>query len=149
VNAADAPAPADLPSAGVLLGLDYGRRRIGVAASDALRLAAHPVGVISADDPEIMWAKISAAARTRDAVGAVVGLPLNMDGTEGPAARTVRAWGAELSARLALPVLFADERLSSFEADNMMRERGLNWRERKKRVDAISACVVLQSVLKS
>jgi putative Holliday junction resolvase len=78
---------------------------------------------------------------------AVVGLPLNMDGTEGSSARLARAFAATLAARLGVPVDLQDERLSTFEASTRLRDQGLSAREQKGVIDAEAAAVILQGWL--
>jgi putative Holliday junction resolvase len=80
-------------------------------------------------------------------VRAVVGLPLNMDGTEGEAARLARGFAQKLAAALAIPVELFDERLSTFEAETRLRDRGFSAKDRRARVDAEAAAVILQGWL--
>jgi putative Holliday junction resolvase len=77
----------------------------------------------------------------------VVGLPINADGSEGPAAQAARAFGATVGARTSLPVTFVDERYTTIEADEALRIRHRDWRERKKRVDRAAAALILQTFL--
>lgn len=83
-----------------------------------------------------------------DSVGLVVmGLPINADSTEGPAARAARAFAAKIAVHTALPVTFADERYTTIEADETLRERHRDWRERRKRIDRAAATLILQTFL--
>jgi putative Holliday junction resolvase len=77
----------------------------------------------------------------------VVGLPLNADGSEGPAAKAARDFAARVGERLGVPVTFADERYTTIEADEALRLRHRDWRERKKRVDRAAAALILQTFL--
>jgi putative Holliday junction resolvase len=89
-----------------------------------------------------------AATCKDDAVGLIVmGLPMNADGTEGPMAQAARAWGARLEARVGVPVTYFDERYTTLEADEALRVRHRDWRERKKRVDRAAAVLILESYL--
>jgi putative Holliday junction resolvase len=92
-------------------------------------------------------AEISRAAREYEVDRAVVGLPLNMDGTEGAAARGARAFAAKLEAALGIPVELFDERLSTFEAEARLRDHGFSAKDRRARVDAEAAAVILQGWL--
>lgn len=132
-----------------LLGIDPGERRIGIAVSDPGRSIASPAGAIERGDPaETLW-RIGDAARRHEAAGIVVGLPLNMDGSEGPAARSARGFADSLRAALNLPVFLWDERLTTAEADRFLKSAGLSRRKRSLRVDGIAAQRILQSYLDS
>jgi putative Holliday junction resolvase len=129
------------------LGLDVGRARIGLAlADDVLRTARAHATVTRRGEPADLDA-IAAVAARYEVTRAVVGLPLNMDGTEGASARLARAFAASLAARLGLPVELHDERLSTFEASTRLREQGLSARDQKGLVDAEAAAVILQGWL--
>lgn len=129
------------------LGIDVGRARIGVAIADSLLRTARPLQVVErrGDAPDL--AVIAEVAAEYEVTQAVVGLPLNMDGTEGPSADFARRFASKLAAALQVPVAFQDERLSTFEAESRMRERGLSARERRPLVDAEAAAVILQDWL--
>ena len=92
-------------------------------------------------------AAIRGAAEEYEVERAVVGLPLNMDGSEGPSARLARAFAPRLEAALGVPVELFDERLSTFEAETRLRDRGLSVKEARARVDAEAAAVILQGWL--
>ncbi len=129
------------------LGLDVGRARIGLAlADDVLRTARAHRTVPRRDDAGTLDA-IAEVAAEYEVGRAVVGLPLNMDGTEGASARLARAFAAKLAARLGLPVELHDERLSTFEASNRLRDQGLSARDQKGVIDAEAAAVILQGWL--
>jgi putative Holliday junction resolvase len=129
------------------LGLDVGRARIGLAlADDVLRIArAHRTVPRHGDDADLD--AIAEVAAAFEVSRAVVGLPLNMDGTEGASARLARAFAARLATRLGLPVELHDERLSTFEAATRLREQGLSARDQKGVIDAEAAAVILQGWL--
>lgn len=133
-----------------LIALDYGERRIGVAASDPLGVTAQPVTVIERESLEADLAAIQALVKRQGAERIVLGLPLNMDGTAGPQARRVRRFAARLKRALCLEVVLWDERLTTVEADTVGRElacappgRG----RRRARLDAVAAAVILQDYL--
>jgi putative Holliday junction resolvase len=129
------------------LGLDVGRARIGLAlADDVLRTARAHATVARRGDTADLDA-IAEVASAFEVTRAVVGLPLNMDGTEGGSARLARAFAGKLGLRLGLPVEFHDERLSTFEASTRLREQGLSARDQKGLIDAEAAAVILQGWL--
>ncbi|ACG73858.1 Holliday junction resolvase YqgF [Anaeromyxobacter sp. K] len=129
------------------LGVDLGRVRIGLAVADEiLRTARAVTTVVRRTEAEDLSA-IAEVARDYEVTRAVVGLPLNMDGTEGPSARLARGFAPRLEAALGVPVELFDERLSSFEAESRLRARGLSAREQRGQVDAEAAAVILQGWL--
>ncbi len=132
---------------GRALGIDHGAKRIGVAASDALGIAATAVEVIEGRTPQEAAKRIAAIAREKGAVVLVVGLPVNMDGSEHESAPRVRAF-AELCAKAAgLPVEFVDERLTTRQAERALWDAGLTQKNRKSRVDKVAAALLLQAWL--
>lgn len=135
-----------MESRGRLLGLDAGRRRIGVAVSDPLGLLATPQGVIAAGADEGLD-EVCAWARRLEVVGVVVGLPLTLRGEEGEEACRVRAWAERLQERLPIPVVLWDERLSTVAAERALEEGGARRAKRRQRRDAVAAALILQSYL--
>lgn len=130
-----------------ILAIDYGRRRHGLAVSDALGMASHPLPALVRRTPQADLAALRELAAERDVRRLVVGLPLNMDGSEGPMAAEARAFGAWLAAGLGLPVLYEDERLSTDEAEGFLRDAGLRPSDRKRLRDSVAAAVILRGVL--
>lgn len=131
-----------------LLGVDLGTRRIGLALSDTRGTIASPAGVLSSSgSPEKDARQVLVRAAQHGASGIVVGLPVNMDGSEGPQARNARQFAALLRASGSLPVELWDERLTSFQADEHLLAAELSRSARKRRRDAIAAQVMLQSFL--
>jgi putative Holliday junction resolvase len=129
------------------LGLDLGRARIGLALADDVLRTARPLSVVRHRTREADLASIAAALREWEVGTAVVGLPLNMDGSEGASARYARAFAEELARATGVAVELFDERLSTFEAESRLREQGLSSRELRGRVDAEAAAVILQGWL--
>lgn len=125
------------------LGIDYGRARLGLAVTDGLGIAAHPIGTLPNRGREPLLEAIEREVREREIEHIVLGLPLNMDGSRGPMAREVERFARALRRRLELPVELWDERLSSHEVESRLAERGVSWRRRKKRVDAAAAALIL------
>jgi putative holliday junction resolvase len=133
---------------GSLIGIDYGAKRIGLAVGDQRAGIASPLVVVQArGDLALQAQSVLQAAADYDVDAFVVGLPLNMDDTEGPAAKAVRQFGAELAKQSNRPVHYFDERLSSVEADERMRPAELSRKKRKATSDAVAAQVILQGYL--
>lgn len=125
------------------LALDIGERRIGLATgSDEARLA-RPVGIVTRRGKREEFVAIAQAAASAHADRLLVGLPYNMDGSEGPQAKRVRNYVRQMERHVPLPVTFWDERLSSFAADEIIAELGS--RRRHPHNDAIAAATILQS----
>lgn len=129
------------------LGIDLGRARIGLAVADDLLRSARPVSTVERRGEPADLAAIGEIARDYEVSRAVVGLPLNMDGTEGASARLARSFAPRLSEALGVPVELFDERLSTFEAQDRLRSRGIPARDWKALVDAEAAAVILQGWL--
>lgn len=138
----------DLPPTGPLIGMDPGTKTLGIAACDALRLIASPVETIR-------WGRrlapalerLLALVETRGAVGLVIGLPLNMDGSEGSRAQSARALARNILAARDLPIAFQDERLTSAQAERAMVEADLSRARRAELIDASAAALILQSAI--
>ena len=130
---------------GRTMGLDIGDSRIGVALSDPLGILASPLTIVSRDDTEADIAAIVTIAGQHNVASIVIGLPINMDGSEGGQAAKVRDFTAGLQRRTDLPVIFQDERLSTVEAMRLFKEAGKTGRGA--RYDAAAAAVILQSYL--
>ena len=129
------------------LGVDLGRARIGLALADDVLRVARPLRVVTRRAEAADLAAISGAAREYEVDRAVLGLPLHMDGSEGPSSRLARAFAPKLEAALGVPVELFDERLSTFEAETRLRDRGLSVKEARAQVDAEAAAVILQGWL--
>ncbi|MHC5211217.1 MAG: Holliday junction resolvase RuvX [Planctomycetota bacterium] len=130
-----------------ILAIDYGRARHGLAVSDGLGLAGHPLPAMQRRDLAADRAAFDALVREYDIRRLVVGLPVNMDGTEGEMARETRAFAEELAGSLELPFQMEDERLSTDEAESVLREAGVRPSDRKRLRDSIAAAVILRGVL--
>lgn len=133
----------------VIVALDLGSRRIGVAATDALGLAVHPVAVVLRRSPAEDIAALGELIVERRAKLVVAGLPLNLNGSEGRAARAARRFAARLSAALDLPVKMHDERLTTFEAKERLKDTPGGPARRRSKVDCMAAAIILESWLAS
>ena len=137
---------------GVVLGLDLGDARIGVAVSDpdrrvATRLSAIRVRPPASPDAPSTIEQVAALAEAHGATCVVVGEPVSMDGSRGPRALAAAAFAASLHARLDIPVVLQDERLSTVEAARGLRDADMSSRRQKRTIDAEAARLILQSWL--
>lgn len=132
---------------GKMIGVDYGDVRTGIAASDLLGLMASAVGTVKPGGMRNTAIAVAKTAKEQNAVGIVVGLPINMDGSEGPRAETVRAFVDLLRLETDLPVFFEDERMTTMEANRFLSATETYGKKRKEKVDALSAALILQSWL--
>jgi putative Holliday junction resolvase len=138
---------AGLPRFARLIGVDPGAKTIGLALSDVSLMLASPYGTLKRGKMAATAAELSAIARKEGAGGLVVGLPLSMDGSFGPAAQAAKDFGRALAAAAGLPVAFWDERLSSAAVNRAMIEADLSRAKRAERVDAAAAAWMLQAAL--
>jgi putative holliday junction resolvase len=131
-----------------LIGIDPGSKTIGLALSDVRLMLASPFGGIRRGKLKANAAEIMAIARKENAGGLVVGLPLSMDGTEGPAAQSARDWALALSEATGLPTAMFDERLSSAAVNRFLtQEADVSRRKRAGAVDRMAAAWMLQAAL--
>ena len=138
---------AAIPPAGKILGLDLGTKTIGVAVSDGMRYSATPLETIKRTKFTQDAERIIALVAENQAVAIILGLPLNMDGTEGPRVQSTRAFARNLSQKLDLPIAFWDERLSTSAVTRMMIEADLRRDRRAEVVDKLAASYILQGAL--
>ena len=132
-----------------ILAVDYGERRTGLAVSDDLGITAQGLETIVAEDESEIIALVARAAEETGAEKIVVGLPLNMNGTESEKSKKVREFGAELARVTSMPVVFRDERLTSIQARRVLLEMGKKTYKNKSEIDRISATLILQEFLKT
>lgn len=136
-----------LPASGKLMGLDLGTRTIGVALSDGMRYSATPLETVSRSKFTQDAARLAVLAGEHAVAGIVLGLPLNMDGSEGPRAQSTRAFARNLARVLPLPLVFWDERLSTSAVTRMMIEADMSRARRAEVVDKLAASYILQGAL--
>jgi putative Holliday junction resolvase len=136
-----------LPERGALIGLDLGSKTIGVAASDPDRRIAAPVETIARRQFKRDAERILELAAERRAAGFVLGLPINMDGSEGPRAQSTRAFARNLSRLTALPIALWDERLSTAAVERALIAADASRAQRKAVIDAHAASYILQGAL--
>jgi putative Holliday junction resolvase len=130
-----------------ILGLDIGTKRIGVAVSDPLGITAQSVAVVECKGSEKDLERIASLVKEYKVTEIVVGVPYNMDGSEGPQAQQVRRFMAEITARVGLPVREWDERLSTVAAERVLLEADMSRAKRRKVIDKVAAVIILQGYL--
>lgn len=128
-----------------LLGFDYGLKRIGVAVGQELTGTATALTTVSANDGKPDWGAISKLFEQWQPDEVVIGLPLNMDGSESELSRRAKRFGNQLNGRYNLPAHFMDERLSSLQAEEELR--GLSHKKIKEDIDKVAAKIILESWL--
>lgn len=132
---------------GKYLGVDYGDKRTGLADCDMSGLIASGIGTISEGGMRNTAIKVAAIARERGVKKIIIGLPKNMDGSEGERADVIRAFAALLSAECDIPIDFYDERMTTMIAHRFLSESGTYGKKRKGVVDTLSAEIILQNYL--
>lgn len=132
----------------VILAVDYGDARTGVAVCDKFEMLASPVSVIHEKNAEKLAEQIAEIATQKHAEQIVLGLPKNMDGSEGFRAENCRAFATILSEKSGLPLAFQDERLTTVSAHNALNLTDTRGKKRKEIVDAVSAVIILEDYLR-
>lgn len=133
-----------------LLGLDYGSKTVGVAVTDPLRFSAQGIETICRKKENQLrktFARIEEIVKEYDPEKIILGLPLNMNDSEGDRAEKTREFAAALERRTGLEVVLQDERLTTVEADGIMEEMGIERSLRKDRIDSIAAAIILQDYI--
>lgn len=130
-----------------LMGLDFGTKTIGVAISDRLQTVATPRETIKRRKFGLDADRIDQLIGENEIAGIVLGLPMNMDGSEGPRAQSTRAFARNLSVRIAVPIFFWDERLSTVAAERALLEADMSRKKRAVVIDNVAASYILQGVL--
>jgi len=136
-----------LPSSGALLALDPGSKTLGVAVSDSTRLIASPIETIARKKMAADAARVFALYDDRSCTAIVLGLPLNMDASEGPRAQSARAFARNLLNVRDVPLLMMDERLTTAGAERVLIEIDASRARRKELIDANAAAYMLQGLL--
>jgi putative Holliday junction resolvase len=132
-----------------VMAIDYGTKSIGIAISDELQLTIRPLTTIRRERKKYREVidLFCSLVNENEIDTLVVGLPLNMDGTRGEASARTERFIADLKNRLSIPIITIDERLTSYEADQILREMGVDERERRLRSDEYAAMIILQDYL--
>jgi putative Holliday junction resolvase len=129
----------------IVIGLDVGEKRVGIAVTDPLGKTAQPLDTIDRDESTLN--RLAEISKDTAAERLVVGLPLNMDGTEGDQADRVRRFAAEAEHALGIPLFFVDERLTTREAEAVLAEGKARRRDRKRASDKMAASIILRAYL--
>ena len=132
----------------VIISVDYGDARTGIAACDKLQMLASPVTVIKQKDPEMLSEEINKICVEKKAEKIVLGLPKNMDGSEGFRAEACKSFAQTLSEKTGLTVDFQDERLTTVSAHNILNATDTRGKKRKAVVDAVSAVLILEDYMR-
>jgi len=150
----DTQAPAEyanplaaIPATGRIMGLDLGSKTIGVAISDAMRYSATPLETIRRTKFTADAIRLDELIAENRITAIILGLPLNMDGSEGPRVQSTRAFARSLAQRITLPIAFWDERLSTSAVTRMMIEADMRRDRRAEVVDKLAASYILQGAL--
>ena len=130
-----------------VMGIDYGNARIGIAFSDWLNIIANAYEVYHRVDLDTDMQHFADLIKQNSVNHIVIGLPLNMAGEEQEIAQQTREFAGLLKDKFNLPITFIDERLTSSEAEDMLKRAGYDWRARKQMLDAVSAQIILQEYL--
>lgn len=133
----------------IILAVDYGDKRTGIAVCDKLEILASPVCVLTEWNAENLAIKIIDIAIEKKAEEIVVGLPRNMDGSKGFRAEACEALGAILKDKCDIPVVFWDERLTTVSAHRILSENNVRGKKRKSVVDSVAAEIILQNYIDS
>lgn len=133
----------------IILSVDYGDKRTGIAVCDKLEMLASPVCVITEWNQSVLAQKIVDIAIEKKAEQIVVGLPKNMDGSKGFRADACEELGISLKALTEIPVVFWDERLTTVSAHRILSENNIRGKKRKNVVDAVAADIILQDYIDS
>jgi putative Holliday junction resolvase len=136
-----------IPASGRIMGLDLGTKTIGVAISDAMRYSATPLETIRRTKFTQDAIRLDELIAQHAIAAIILGLPLNMDGSEGPRVQSTRAFARSLGQRISLPIAFWDERLSTSAVTRMMIEADLRRDRRAEIVDKLAASYILQGAL--
>ncbi len=136
-----------LPPGARLIGIDGGTKRLGLALSDVSRTIASPLETIHRTKFKADMARLIHHTTAHAVCGLVLGLPTNLDGTQGPRAQATRALARNLNDALALPVLLWDERLTTAQAERMLIEADTTRKRRTEVIDKLAATLILQNAL--
>ena len=130
-----------------ILALDIGKKKIGMAVSDALGITAQPYETLIRKNKKYDFERIKQIVFAMRITKIVAGLPINMDGTEGPMAQAIYDFAKELKEIVEVPIEFWDERLTTMEAERLMLEADLSRKKRKKLDDRMAAQLILQGYM--
>lgn len=133
----------------IILAVDLGKARTGLAISDKTGFLASPLGMIEEKSPKVLLEKVANRAKTEKAELIVVGLPKNMDGSEGDSAKNARDFASNLSELTGIKTVMQDERGTTVTAHTYLSQRDVKGKKRKAQVDIVAASIILQDYLDS
>ena len=139
--------PTALPPMTALMGLDLGTKTIGVAVSDTFRSVSTPLETVRRKKFSVDAARLLELIKERNIAGIVLGLPFNMDGSEGPRCQSTRAFARNLARLTDIPITYWDERLSTVAAERALLEADTSRKRRSEVIDHVAAGYILQGVL--
>ena len=130
-----------------ILALDYGRRRVGIACSDALGLTAQPYGVLDGRNRDLLISEIDKLISEKQIQKIIIGYPLNLKGQTGSATNRVERFAERLTSATKIPVELWDERLTSVQAQKVIHQMGKKPSQHKAKIDTLSAVLILQNYI--
>lgn len=131
-----------------IMGIDYGDKRIGIALTDLMQIIASPFEVYKTVNENVDIEYICNMIKSQQVETVVIGLPLNIDGSEGERARKTRHFGLKISEKIKdANIIFQDERLTSVEAEDILSNAKIKPKDRKSLIDKLSACIILENYL--
>lgn len=131
------------------LAIDYGEKRIGIAISDPLKMFVTPFDTIINDSDENVINALLEIFKSQKIEKIILGLPLNLAGEDTIKTGEIRDFYNKLTSKTSIPVELWDERYSTADAGNFLKQKGLNWKESRKHIDRIAAAIILKSYLDS
>jgi putative holliday junction resolvase len=134
---------------GILMAIDYGVKKLGIAISNPEKTMSVPLTIIEVRPDDSHYRTIIKLVSDYNVEEIIIGLPYNMDGSLGFSGNSVMLWSSALEKTLGIPVVLWDERLSTFEAHNMLASINIRHKKRKKIVDSLAASIILQSYIDS
>ena len=129
------------------LGIDFGEKRIGIAVTDPLKMFVSPLVTLENKSEEYVFNKLKEIISSHDIEKVILGLPLNLDGEDTLKTAEVREFHKKLSEVIDLPLVWWDERYSTSEANDFLKNKGKNWKDSRVVVDQIAAAIILKSYL--
>ena len=138
---------AGLPPAGRLMALDVGTKTIGIAISDTTRMVASGLETLQRVKFGVDAEQLALRVATHAIVGVIIGLPINLDGSNGPRVQATKAFASNLGTKLLLPMLLWDERFSTVAAERSLLEADASRKRRKEVIDKVAAVIILQGAL--
>ena len=138
---------AGLPLSGRLMGLDVGTKTIGIAISDTTRMVASGLETLQRVKFGVDAEQLALRVTTHAVIGVIIGLPVNLDGSNGPRVQATKAFASNLGPKLKLPMLLWDERLSTVAAERALLEADASRKRRKEVIDKVAAVIILQGAL--